>query len=155
LYRRRHIPAGHLRDGEPADEAPPKVARQCLAVSSPEELARSVARKSLGRTSLEVAMPWDRRLRKSGGVDPHVVAGTVTQETAPGTKQPYEVGSASLPAGYYVSGVASHFGFVSRPHFFGSSLCIFSIAFAVSGCLSMTCLVMVFTISSQVDADSF
>jgi len=42
------------------------------------------------------------------------------------------------PANVYVSGVASHFGFVSLPHFLGSSLCIFSIAFAVSGWFSRT-----------------
>jgi hypothetical protein len=55
----------------------------------------------------------------------------------------------------YVSGVASHFGFVSLPHFLGSSLCIVSIAFAVSGCFSITCFVMVLTISSHDPADSF
>src|SRR5579864_6441576 len=55
----------------------------------------------------------------------------------------------------YISGVASHFGFVSLPHFLGSSLCIFSIAFAVSGCVSMTCFVMALTISSHDAADSF
>ena len=55
----------------------------------------------------------------------------------------------------YVSGVASHFGFVSLPHSLGSSLCIFSIALAVSGCFSITCFVMVLTISSHDPADSF
>jgi hypothetical protein len=55
----------------------------------------------------------------------------------------------------YVSGVASHFGLVSLPHFLGSSLCIVSIAFAVSGCFSITCFVMVLTISSHDPADSF
>ena len=55
----------------------------------------------------------------------------------------------------YVSGAASHFGFVSLPHFLGSSLCIFSIAFAVSGCFSITCFVMVWTISSHEPAESF
>src|SRR5215471_17339579 len=54
----------------------------------------------------------------------------------------------------YISGLASHLGFVSRPHFFGSSLCIFSMAFAVSGWFSITCLVMVMTTSSHVDAVS-
>ena len=52
------------------------------------------------------------------------------------------------------SGVASHFGFVSLPHIFGSALCISAIAFAVSGCLSITCFVMVCTIPSQDAADS-
>src|SRR5579862_3267817 len=58
-------------------------------------------------------------------------------------------------ANVYVSGVASHFGFVSLPHFLGSSLCIFSIAFAVSGCFSITCFVIAWTISSHDAADSF
>jgi hypothetical protein len=55
----------------------------------------------------------------------------------------------SLPD--YPSGVASHFGFVSLPHFLGSSLCIFPIAFAVSGCFSITCFVIFCTISSHDD----
>jgi hypothetical protein len=54
-----------------------------------------------------------------------------------------------------ISGAASHLGFISLPHFFGSSLCIFSIRFATSGWLSITCFVMTFTISSQDEADSF
>ena len=49
------------------------------------------------------------------------------------------------PANVYVSGVASHLGFVSLPHFLGSSLYIFSIAFAVSGCFSITCFVITWT----------
>jgi len=61
----------------------------------------------------------------------------------------------SLTCKGYVSGVASHFGFVSLPHFLGSSLCIFSIAFAVSGCFSITCFVMAWTISSHEAADRF
>src|SRR6202035_1661001 len=59
------------------------------------------------------------------------------------------------PANVYVSGVASHFGFVSLPHFLGSSLCIFSIAFAVSGWFSITCFVITWTISFHDAADSF
>ena len=62
---------------------------------------------------------------------------------------------ARCPGKRYVSGVASHFGFVSLPHFLGSSLCIFSIAFAVSGCFSITCFVMAWTISFHDTADSF
>jgi hypothetical protein len=53
------------------------------------------------------------------------------------------------------SGAASHFGFISLPHFFGSSLCILSICFATSGCFSITCFVMAFTISSQEPVVSF
>jgi hypothetical protein len=34
------------------------------------------------------------------------------------------------------AGAASNFGFISRPHFLGSSLCIFSISLATSGCFS-------------------
>src|SRR5580693_824552 len=54
----------------------------------------------------------------------------------------------------YSSAAASHLGFISLPHFFGSSLCIFSICLATSGCFSMTCLVMAFTMPSQVSADN-
>jgi len=63
--------------------------------------------------------------------------------------------SAMAVAQDQTSGAASHFGFVSLPHFLGSSLCIFSISRATSGWFSMTCFVMAFTISSQDPADSF
>src|SRR5579863_3685703 len=72
------------------------------------------------------------------------------------TSQAYKLpGPIIDAASVYVSGVASHFGFVSLPHLLGSSLCIFSIAFAVSGCFSVTCFVIAWTISFHDAADSF
>jgi hypothetical protein len=52
----------------------------------------------------------------------------------------------------YAAGAASHFGFISLPHFLGSCSCIFFISSAVSGWSLVTCFTIVCTISSHVPA---
>lgn len=134
-----------LRDGAPSAFIPPQSAEELRA-------ARTNAKRPVVRSTLVMTAQRSHSLREPRTLNEvfiiasdHLYRRLSNTRVRPPQRDLVQVSSA---------GAASHFGFISRPHFLGSWACICSILLATSGWLCTTCLVMFCTNSSQVLAKS-